>query len=97
MDSLTSFVFGILNGVAGNAVYDQLKNILGDKLHYKLEDFAKKDDKEKFITTLDGAVTAKEELKLQIEDLQKGRIINTNYMNNVFGDNVAGNKVVYRK
>ncbi len=75
MDSLTSFVFGIFNGVAGNAVYDQLKNILGDKLHYKLEDFAKKDDKEKFITTLDGAVTAKEELKLQIEDLQKGRII----------------------
>lgn len=94
---LTEFVFGIFNGIAGNAAYDQIKNILGNKISPKLEDASNKGDKEKFLTILESVMDANEEMRLKIENLQKGKSTTINQMNNIYGDNVAGNKVINTK
>lgn len=97
MDILADFIFGALTGVAGNTVYDHVKNILGVKLHPKLEDAANNKNMEKFLIILETAMDANEEIKLQLENLQKGRMPNINQMNNIFGDNVGGNKIIHSK
>jgi len=94
---LTEFVFGIFNGIAGNAAYDQIKNILGNKISPKLKDASNKGDKEKFLTILKSVMDANEEIRLKIENLQKGKNTTINQMNNIYGDNVAGNKVINTK
>lgn len=94
---LTEFVFGIFNGIAGNAAYDQIKNILGNKISPKLEDASNKGDKEKFLTILESVMDANEEIRLKIENLQKGKNTTINQMNNIYGDNIAGNKVINTK
>jgi hypothetical protein len=94
MTILSEFVFGALTGVAGNAIYAQVTNILGSRLHPKLTDAATNNDMEKFLTILDAAMDANEEIKLKLENLQAGKTINLNQMKNVFGDNFIGNKTI---
>lgn len=95
MDSLVEFVIGALTGVAGNAIYDQVKSILGSDLSPKLENVA--NNKEIFIDFFEVAMAANKNIKPQLEALQSGKVTNVGQMNNVFGDNFVGDKIVNLK
>ena len=88
-----NFVFGTLTGVAGNAAYDGIKLIFGSTFS-SLEASAKADNKEKFELILQTAIEQNNEIKQQLEQLQQGKSINIVKQDNIFGDNVAGDKVI---
>ena len=90
---LIDFAFSTLTGVSGNAAYEGIKFILGGTFS-SLEASAKADDKDKFEIILQTAMEQNKEVKQQLEQLQQGQSIHSIKQNNVFGDNVAGNKII---
>ena len=91
---LIEFTFGALTGVAGNAAYDGMKLILGETFN-KLESFAKDDDKKSFELVLQTVIESNENIKQQLEQLQRGESITiVNQQHNGEGDNVARDKII---
>lgn len=91
---LVSFVFGAATGVAGNAVYDGIKLVLGNTFS-KLETLAKNNDKATFEMVLQTAIESNETIRQQLEQLQRGESITLiNQQHNGLGDNVAGDKII---
>ena len=89
MTNLVAFVQeSIVSGVAGGVAYDSLKTILGASFD-KLDNYLKKNEEQKFEAALDMLLSENEELKKQIEELQRGK----NIQNNTNGDNIAGDKI----
>ena len=92
MTNLVAFVQdSIISGVAGGVAYDGLKAILGTSFD-KLANYLKNDEEQKFEAALDMLLSENEELKKQIEELQRGENIQNIIQNNTNGDNIAGGK-----
>jgi hypothetical protein len=92
MDLINFVQETIVSGVAGSAAYDGLKMILG-KSYEKLSTYLKNNETSKFEAALDILFSENEELRKQIERLQKGENIQNIVQNNVYGDNIAGDKI----
>ena len=91
---LAAFVFTIATGTASTVVYEGAKAVLGSTFS-KLEAFAKNDDRETFELVLQTAIESNEEIKQQLEQLQRGeKITIVNQQHSGTGDNVAGDKIV---
>lgn len=81
----------ILAGVSGNAAYEGIKLILGGSFS-NLEASVKANDKDKFEMILQTAIVQNNEIKQQLEQLRQSKSINVVKQDNVFGDNIVGNK-----
>ena len=86
----------ILAGISGNAAYDSIKLIVGGTFP-SLEASVKANNKEKFELILQTVIEQNAEIKQQLEQLQQGKSINVVKQDNVFGDNIAGNKIINNK
>jgi len=87
---LIGFVY---SAIGGGVAYDSIKKLLGNSYEV-LKSYVKNEDKEKFEGALELLLTQNKELKVQIEDLKKGKTINiVNQTHNGSGDNVAGDKI----
>ena len=92
MDLITFVQETIGGGIAGGAAYDGLKMILGNS-NEKLSSYLQKNETAKFEAALDMLLSENMELRKKIERLQNGENIQNIIQNNVYGDNIAGDKI----
>ena len=90
---LVEFVLGAATGVAGNAAYDGVKMVLGNTFN-KLKTLAGNNDQETFKLVLQTAIESNDNIKQQLEQLRRGESITIVKQDNIYGDNIAGNKIV---
>ncbi len=76
------------NAMSGGVFYDGVKNIFGAS-YEKLKSFVDENKKDDFTSHLETIFSVNEEIKKQLEELQKGSEININSKNtiDVKGDN----------
>ena len=97
MQELIQFVStSIAGGAVGNFAYDGLKAILGSSFD-RLSIYLSNNQIAKFEGALEILIEQNEELKKQIDQLQKGEEITSTTINQTHtgaGDNVGGDKIV---
>ena len=72
MEDLIKFISeSMLSGTVGNATFEALKNLFGDKFD-RLFKYLKNNENEKFIGALETVLDENEELKKQITSLKEG-------------------------
>lgn len=91
MEQLSDFVMATLSGVSGNAVYNSLTNILGDKTTNRLKSYIKEKNTKSFSNTLE-IIFDDDEKKKKVTNLMAGKINAITQYHFGNGDMVAGDK-----
>ena len=90
---LVEFVLGAATGVAGNTAYDGVKMVLGNTFN-KLKTLAGNNDQETFELVLQTAIESNDNIKKQLEQLQRGENIQILKQENIYGDNIGRDKII---